>query len=438
MINAPEKEATVRHPRRVFAWAAAAALIGSVLTASLSPPAAHAATPPNAPINHIVVLMQENRSFDSYFGQLHFEGQTGVDPEPNAGNPDPTNPLSPPIKPFHKTNYCETADLSHSWQGTHLEWDNGRMDGFTSQNVDPTNPNGSRTMGWYDQTDLPFYYALANTFGIGNRYFSSVLGPTFPNRFYLYAGTSFGHIANDFPPPGGFTQPTILRELTNAGISWKVYYSEVPFAGLFADFEQHADQGFPISQYYLDARTGNLPQVAFVDPIFEGSANTETDEHPSSNIQVGEQFSASVVNALMASPNWHDSAFFLTYDEHGGFYDHVASPAAPAPDNIPPPAGSGPWTFNNYGIRVPAVVVSPYARPHFVSQAVDDHTSILRFIELRYGLPALTNRDAQANPMLEFFDFTNPAFATPPTLPPAPVDQAHYQQCNSAPPNAGI
>jgi phospholipase C len=429
----------VRQVRRLLSGAAAAAITGSVLMATVGSPPAHAAAPPNAAINHVVVLMQENRSFDSYFGQLHFEGQPGVDPEPNTGNPDPTNPLNPPIKPFHKTTYCETADLNHSWQGTHLEWNNGLMNGFTAQNVDPTDPNGSRTMGWYDRSDLPFYYALANTFGIGNRYFASVLGPTFPNRFYLYAGTSFGHIANDIPPPGGYTQPTILRELTNAGISWKVYYNEVPFAGLFSDFEQHADHGFPISQYYLDAQTGNLPQVAFVDPIFEGSANTENDEHPSSNIQVGEQFVSQVVNGLMTSPNWHDSAMFLTYDEHGGFYDHVASPAAPAPDNIPPPAGSGPWLFNNYGIRVPAMVISPYSRPHFVSQTVNDHTSILRFIELRFGLAALTNRDAQANPMLEFFNFTGPpAFATPPSLPAAPIYPVQQQECNSAPPNAGI
>ncbi|TMM13702.1 MAG: hypothetical protein E6G01_14200 [Actinobacteria bacterium] len=154
--------------------------------------------------------MQENRSFDSYFGQLHVEGQKGVEAEPTTGNPNPLNPAGPPIKPFHKTNYCETADLNHSWQGTHLEWDNGLMDGFTAQNdinsdnSDSADPTGSRTMGYYDQSDLPFYYALANTFGVGDRYFASVLGPTFPNRFYLYAGTSFGHIANDIPGPSGF------------------------------------------------------------------------------------------------------------------------------------------------------------------------------------------------------------------------------------------
>ena len=403
--------------------------------------AAHAtsAKPPNAAIDHVVVLMQENRSFDHYFGQLHAEGQPGVDPEPATGNPNPLNPSGAPITPFHKTNYCETSDLNHSWKGTHLEWDNGLMDGFTAQNdvnsenSDSADPTGSRTMGFYDRSDLPFYYGLANTFGIGQQYFASVLGPTFPNRFFLYAGTAFGHIQNDFSGPGGYTQPTILRLLTNAGISWKVYYSQVPFAGLFSDFQQHPQNGATIDQYFADARNGTLPQVAFVDPVFIASANTETDEHPPSNIQVGEQFSASVINALTASPNWRHSALFLTYDEHGGFYDHVAPPSAAVPDNIAPPSGASPIdnAYDRYGIRVPMIVVSPFARPHFVSNTVNDHTSILAFIELRFGLPALTKRDASANPMLEFFDFSRATFGKPPVLPAAPLDPAHAAQCQT-------
>ena len=386
-------------------------------------------SPPNAPVNHIVVLMQENRSYDSYFGQLHFEGQVNSPPEPVKGNPNPVIGTGPPIKPFHKASYCETADLNHSWLGTHLEINNGAMNGFTTQNVDPTDPTGSRAMGSYNNSDLPYYYALANAFGIGDRYFASVPGPTFPNRFYLLAGTSFGHIQNDLPPPGGWTQPTVFRSLTNAGVSWKVYYSQLPFAALFADVQQHPQNLAPISQYFADAKTGHLPQVAFVDPTFIAGVNIETDEHPPSNIQVGEAFSAQVVNALLASPNWPDSAMFLTYDEHGGFYDRVAPPAAPVPDNIPPPAGSGPYTFNMYGVRVPVTVISPYAIAHHVDHTVYDHTSILRFIELRFGLSALTNRDASANPMLGFFDFSHPDLLTPPSLPPAPIDPTHAAQC---------
>ena len=148
----------------------------------------------------------------------------------NASNPDPTNPSGPPILRFHKTNYCETADLDHSWNGTHKEYDNGKMDGFTAQNVDSTDPTGARTMGYYDSADLPFYYALYSTFAMADRYFASTLTQTFPNRFYLLAGTSFGHIANDFPtgdPVNDFSQRSIFNLLDEAGVTWKIYFSQI-------------------------------------------------------------------------------------------------------------------------------------------------------------------------------------------------------------------
>jgi len=399
------------------------------------------------PIDHIIVLMQENRSYDHYFGQLHYEGQPRSRPAPkNAANPDPTDPGGAPIARFHQNNYCESADLDHSWNGTHKEWNGGRMDGFTAENVDTSDPTGRRTMGYYDRLDLPFYYGLFSTFATSDRFFCSVLSQTFPNRFFLLAGTSFGHIANDFPtgnPATDFTQPTIFNELDDAGVSWKVYFSEIPFADEFGYVRNHAPGNVvPIHQFTIDAQNGTLPNVAYVDPIFEGSANTENDEHPPSNIQVGQNFTAGIINALFASPQWGSSALFLTWDEHGGFYDHVPPPAACVPDDIPPMLGSGdePGAFDRYGIRVPVVVVSPYARRRYVSHRVYDHTSILRFIQTRFDLPALTRRDANADPMLKLFDFKRATFATPPTLPAAVIDQAHEQSdaCVNAPPNGGI
>jgi phospholipase C len=405
--------------------------------------AATTAASPNA-INHIVVLMQENRSADHYLGQLHFEGQNQFDPEPpGASNPNPVTPSGPPIPAFHKTSYCEVADLNHSWNGTHQEIDNGLMDGFTAANVNSNDPTGSRTMGYYDQTDLPFYYAMYKTFATSDRYFASAPTQTFPNRFYLLAGTSFGHIANDLPnlpSQTGFNQPTIFNLLDAAHITWKVYFSQVPFAGLFTYVQQHPLNLAPVAQYYVDAATGNLPQVSFVDPIFVATAQTETDEHPPSNVQVGEYFSASVINALMHSPNWSSSALFFTYDEHGGFYDHVAPPAAVTPDDIPPmlAAGDTPGQFNEYGIRVPVAVISPFSKPGYVSHVVNDHTSILKFIETRFGLPSLTRRDAAASPMLDFFDFSRASFASPPTLPAAPINLLQWLLCLTAPPNTGV
>ncbi len=386
------------------------------------------------PINHIVVLMQENRSYDHYFGQLHYEGQPRARAVPkNASNPDPTDATAVPIRIFHKTNYCETADLDHSWSGTHREYDGGRMDGFTRQNVDSTDPTGSRTMGFYDRVDLPFYYSLFSAFATSDRYFCSVLSQTFPNRFYLLAGTSFGHIRNDFPtgnPLTDFDQPTIFNLLDQAGVSWKIYYSQIAFALEFSYVRDNmAGKVVPVSDFTIDAQNGTLPSVSFIDPIFIGQADVENDEHPPSDVQLGQNFVAGIINTLFASPQWGQSALFLTWDEHGGFYDHVPPPAACVPDDIPPmlQAGDEPGAFDRYGIRVPVAVVSPFARPRYVSHKVYDHTSILRFIETRFDLPALTKRDANADPMLKLFNFKRVSFATPPVLPAAVIDQSQQQ-----------
>ncbi|HYR97199.1 MAG TPA: alkaline phosphatase family protein [Candidatus Binatus sp.] len=386
------------------------------------------------PVDTIVVLMQENRSFDHYFGQLHYQGKRRSEGEPrNASNPDPLG--GAPISAFHQTRYCEVADLDHSWSGTHREWNNGAMDGFTAANVDANDPNGSRTMGYYDRSDFPFYYALYKKFATGDRYFCSALTQTFPNRFYLLAATSFGHIRNDFPtsptdfaPAGG----TIFERLDQAGVTWKIYYSQLAFANLFAYVRNTRQVNVvPINLYFTDAQNGTLPQVSFVDPIFLGAKNVENDEHPPANVQVGQEFASRVVKAVLTSPQWSRSAVLVTYDEHGGYYDHVPPPLACQPDGIPPALNMTdvPGDFDRLGIRVPVVAVSPYARRHFVSHKAYDHTSILRFIETRFDLGALTKRDANADPMLDLFDFRRPRFRRAPRLPDATIDQAHFDQC---------
>ena len=383
-----------------------------------------------AAIKHVVVVMQENRTFDSYFGHLKaYDPTLDVEAEPaDASNPNPLNPSAPPISAFHQTNACEVSDLNHSVEGSHAEFDNGTMDGFTKANIDASfDPTGSRTMGYHTQTEIPYYYKLADTFAIGDRYFASELGPTFPNRFFLLAATPFGHTKNDFPmtdPLNSFNQKTIFEELDAAHISWRVYFTEVPFAAIFSYVRAHAiGHLFPITQYFIDAAAGNLPQVSFVDPVFVGSNNTETDEHPTTNIQVGEKYSSTIINSLMQSSSWASTALFFTYDEHGGFYDHVPPPAAVPPDSI----GTD-GSLDRLGFRVPMIVVSPYAKRHFVSHVVDDHTSILAFIEKRFGLPALTARDGAADPMLDYFNFDQPNFSVP-TLPDAPLDLNQIITC---------
>jgi phospholipase C len=396
------------------------------------------------PVDNIVVLMQENRSFDHYFGQLHYEGQRRAEGEPrNASNPDPTNPSGPPIRAFHQSHTCEVADLNHGWDGTHHEVNGGAMDGFTAQNIDDADPTGHRTMGVYDTVELPFYYALYKTFAMGDRYFCSVLGPTFPNRYYFLAGTSFGHISNEFPPDTTqFTQRSIFNLLDEADppVTWKIYWSILPFGDLFAYVRNERQANVvPIAQFFDDAQHGVLPQVSFVDPIFVGLPNVENDEHPPANVQVGEKFVSDVIGALFASPQWGRSALFVNYDEHGGFYDHVPPPAACVPDGIPPNLGPDDVNaaFDRYGIRVPVVVVSPFSRRHYVSHVVHDHTSVLRFIETRFDLPALTARDANADPMLEFFNFGHPGFRNPPALPAAYVNPVEAAACGTTPPASG-
>lgn len=378
------------------------------------------------PIDHIVVLMQENRSYDHYFGRL----RRASGPPRGVTNPDPLG--GEPIRTFRQPRFCEVADLPHSWNATHRQMNGGAMDGFTTESVDPGDPTGSRAMGYYTRRELPFYYKLYRTFAISDRFFSSVPGPTYPNRYYLLAGTSFGWIRNQLPDLSGseYSQRTIFNLLDEAvpAVSWRIYYSDLPFGAIFGYVRQRAANLSPIANFAIDAAAGTLPQVSFVDPNFLNE-ETGTDEHPPKNMQLGQAFTAEVVNALMASPLWYRSALIIVYDEHGGFYDHVPPPPACVPDDIPPALtpSSEPGAFDMYGVRVPLAIVSPWARKRYVSHVPRDHTTVLRFIQTRFDLPALTRRDANADPLLDMFDFTKLSFTKRPTLPAAVVDPGHTE-----------
>jgi phospholipase C len=378
-------------------------------------------------IDHLIVLMQENRSFDSYFASFD---PAGAEPQ---SNPDPVNASAAPITSYHNPQMCETADLAHGWLEVHDQINGGKMDGFTKTNVDPSDQSGKRAMARYESTDLPFYYALAHDFGIGARYFASVPGPTFPNRYFLVAGTSFGHINNTFPPAGGWPQKTVFSELDAAHVTWKIYNSGIPFENLLFKYVHDHSAGHlgSIDDYYADAAAGRLPHVAFVEPTFIGTVDMENDEHPPSNPQRGQALSRQLVEALMKSPNWSTSAFFQTWDEHGGYADRIAPTPAPKPDNIAPIGEAGGAAFDTYGIRVPVLVVSPWSRRGYVSTVIHDHASILRTIELRFGLPALTHRDQQAAPMTDFFDFSHATYETPPALPAATINAQQEAHCRA-------
>jgi phospholipase C len=300
-------------------------------------------------------------------------------------------------------------------------------------------------MWWYDERDLPLYYELGKTFAIADHYHCSVPGPTWPNRMFLYAATSFGETTNSLPDISPYPYPdnpaTVLDELEPAGVSWLLYADGAPGAGTIYGFAGRGRWGrtitAPFSQFQSDAAAGTLPQVSFVDPNLNSELNkgAGTDEHPPGDIQSGQLFVSQVVQAVMQSPQWPHIALFITHDEHGGFYDHVAPPKACRPDATAPILAAGDTTaggFDLYGVRVLLLAVSPYAKPGYTGHHVYDHTSITRFIEAKFKLPALTGRDANAEPPTDLFDFAGPpAFATPPILATPAIDPAGLDYCTT-------
>jgi phospholipase C len=239
---------------------------------------------------------------------------------------------------------------------------------------------------------------------------------------YLFSGTSFGHIIDDTAPPSGWPQKTIFDALDQAKISWRYYVQDSTlYLSQWATYAQNKDHVSNISNWYTDVQQPDtLPNVIFI----ERAGATGLDEHPPNNIQKGAANTKKILDALMQSPSWGSSAFIFTFDEGDGLYDHVPPAALPAPDNIPPmlKPGDEPGDFTESGQRVPFIMISPWIRPHYVSHVIRDHTSILKFIETRFSLPALTKRDAAADDMTELFDFSQAHLATAPVLPDQPVN----------------
>jgi phospholipase C len=391
----------------------------------------------DVPIDHVIVVMMENRSFDHYFQKLPEHGQPDVEVAPEGfTNPDLEGK---PVAPFHDDQYC-FVDTNHGWDGVHQQIGGGKMDGFFASNDGhhelPAHGtldmlSGRRAMAYYDGDDLPFYYWLASEFSIADHYHSSVPGPTWPNRMYLYAATSFGLTSNTLVSP----DKTLFDYLELRGVDWKVYADGTPGMGVFPDqFIRYREARVTtLEQYFEDAASGRLPGVAFVDPNVGLSDYPRNDDHPPTVHQVGQRFVADVVDALTKSPAWSRSALFLTYDEHGGLYDHVVPPAACPPDDHAPDIapGGAEGGFEELGIRVPMIVVSPFAKRHHVSHRTMDHTSIVRFIEARFVIPALTGRDANAEAPWDMFDFEAAPHADPPSVELPDVDPAKLDACKA-------
>ncbi len=401
-----------------------------VTVGSGSPPPPPPPPPPSSDlsnIKHIIFMLQENRSADSYFGMMsQYRASQGI----NDNAYDGFNPAvqlqeyngTAMVSPYHFQTVCHEG-VSAGWNESHYDVNGGKMNNFlkTMGSVPSTiDPHGTRAIGHYDWTDLPFYYDLAFKFATSDRWFSPLLAPTIPNRMYLFAATSAGVIRPVSPPSGGFPEPTIFDRLMAANVSWRYYYqdSSVMLTYFSTWYKGGSGHVYSISNYFTDVN-GNLPSVIFI----ERASRTGLDEHPTANIQKGAADVQNIIQALMNSPNWGSSVFILTFDEGGGLYDHVPPVPMPLPDNIPPNLLSADIkaTFNQSGFRVPLIVISPWAKPHFVSHVARDYTSILKLIETRFNLPSLTARDAAADNMTEFFDFSAPSYPTAPNIVPQPL-----------------
>jgi phospholipase C len=424
-------------------------------------------------IEHVVILIQENRSFDHYFGS--YRGVRGFSDQSAAfQQPDPANSTSPPLGallPFHldtsTTNAACTHDITHDWVPQHQSWNNGLMDGFVSSRL-PINSNDAvLSMGYYTRADLPYYYALADAFTICDNYFCSAMGPTDPNRLYTMAasldpdGKNGGPIlqtiiADRATFNGRLTYATMPEQLQARGISWKVYSSlDVPVPGVhggilsnnvlsyFKTFQDPASvlrqnafgPQFPAT-FLADVASGSLPQVSWLlGPVL-------TSDHPPSPAIFGENILSLIVSALTANPAlWAKTVLFVTYDENGGFFDHVAPVTAPlgtpgeyvtAPA-VPDPAVTGAITGPiGLGFRVPMLIISPFSRGGLVSSDLFDHTSVLRFLETRFGaeVPNLSAwRRATVGDLTSALNFKKPD-QSPPNLPSTfPAVQSAILQC---------
>ena len=433
--------------RRLAAEAAATAPAGSTLT----------------DVEHVVILIQENRSFDHYLGSLR--GVRGFDDHPAGDRSVFAQPWRPgrPLLPFHfdtaHTDAACTNDVTHEWGPQHEYWNGGRMDGFVRTHVRPDVDGaayGTACMGYYTRADLPFLYALADAFTVCDRYHCSLFGPTYPNRLYSLTGTIDPHGKAGGPvvtnPGAGaadlsgiWSWETMPERLQQAGVSWKIYNQLASNNNVLSLFKAYTNESSPLfrnallplfpGDFEADVAAGTLPKVSWV------LSPTYLDEHPPAPPELGQWVTAHVLSTLVSKPEvWARTVLFVTYDENGGFFDHVPPPTPPpgTPGEYlttkPLPAASagiaGPIGL---GFRVPALVVSPFSRGGLLCSETFDHTSLLRFLETRFRVeaPNLSAwRRATVGDLTSTLNLVSRPDPSVPALPqPSPVDPKMLSEC---------
>ena len=356
---------------------------------------------PNTPIEHLVVIMQENHTFDNYFGT--YPGADGIPPGTCMPVDLSNGPGTNCVESYH-IGESAIEDLDHSLGTFKLQFNNGKMDGFVYA-LNQRNQHGAVSMGYYDDRDLPYYWNLADEYVLFDRFFASEHGGSFSNHMYWVTGQPGGRR----PSAEGYSDiVTIFDRLDERGISWKFYVQKydpevtyrspvedwasqviwVPLLSMdrYLDDPKLAGHIVDLSEYYADLKNGTLPAVAYIVP-------SGASEHPPGSVQTGQKFVKSLIQGLMRSDLWKSSAFLLLYDDWGGWYDHVLPPQVDA---------------YGYGFRVPALLISPYAKRGHVDSTILDFTSILKFIEENWNIEPLAERDAKANNFLSAFDFSQP------------------------------
>lgn len=431
--------------------------------------------------------MQENRSFDSYFGKINdYRAAQGLGRDADTLDTlySQTADDGSSITNFHFTTVC-TYNSSQAWLESHGDVNEFQdadgnpvlMNGFVhtaAGDAGTTIPDtkGVRVMGYYDQNDMPSPYFFATQFATSDRWYTPAPIQTEAARLYALAATSQGYA---HPPTASLNATTIFQLLDAAGISWRIYSADRDSNGklitFLNDFQPYGstkqDHVVPISQFSTDAQSGTLAQYSYIEPDF----NLGKDEHPgtTSNIQAGANFIRGIITALIGSPSWKDSIFIQSFDEAGGLFDHVGpmingqmiqeltvgaagqtiTPGRyagdAAPQNVPSPDGitprdlgssDPPGDFTRTGFRVPVMVISPFAKAGFVSHLPMDYTAVLKLVETRFNLPTLTHRDAaQPDMSTEFFDFVNPPNMNPPAVPNQPVPN---NNCNPSAASAAL